>query len=244
MFALFVGIAVSCCAADSVHLVPVPSGSQMDIHLSAATNTGQAFEVRVQRTADFQTWEPFGIKVRIPTGGVVADSVVANDSDNLGFFRVATNATTFTASDDADLLGFAGAFRDQLDALGTLDPEAFARRYPAPTNYLSGLTWDPTTALYWTNFDNPNPVGTVFANSGSPGMWGPPVKSTVRLPPIALNQEELAIFSTNGFVVSDRLVSFDNYDRYAQSFADIYYDIFRRDLPVFISADSVLHAWH
>ena len=28
------------------------------------------------------------------------------------------------------------------------------------------------------------------------------------------------------------------------SFADVYYKIFTDDLPVFISADSVLHAWH
>lgn len=41
---------------------------------------------------------------------------------------------------------------------------------------------------------------------------------------------------TNGFVVSERLG--------LQSFAETYYRIFNDDLPVFVTADSVLHAWH
>ncbi len=51
-----------------------------------------------------------------------------------------------------------------------------------------------------------------------------------------LNQVEIDRLKKNGFVVSERL------DR--DSFADHYYDIFGDDLPVFITTDSVLHAWH
>lgn len=51
-----------------------------------------------------------------------------------------------------------------------------------------------------------------------------------------LNPKELALFKRNGFVVSERLG--------ARSFAEIYYRVFTNDLPVFISADSLLHAWH
>jgi len=51
-----------------------------------------------------------------------------------------------------------------------------------------------------------------------------------------LNPKELAKFKNNGFVVSGRMSG--------RSFAEIYYKIFVRDLPVFISADSLLHAWH
>jgi hypothetical protein len=53
---------------------------------------------------------------------------------------------------------------------------------------------------------------------------------------IALNAGELALLKQNGFVVSGRLA--------AQSFAELYYRVFSSDLPVFISADSLLHAWH
>lgn len=51
-----------------------------------------------------------------------------------------------------------------------------------------------------------------------------------------LNAEELAIFQKNGFVVSERLGG--------QNFADVFYRIYSHDLPVFVSADALLHAWH
>ncbi|TMW64938.1 hypothetical protein Poli38472_009105 [Pythium oligandrum] len=40
----------------------------------------------------------------------------------------------------------------------------------------------------------------------------------------------------NGFVVSSRL--------HAESFAEIYYRLYTDDMPVYITTDSVLHAWH
>lgn len=51
-----------------------------------------------------------------------------------------------------------------------------------------------------------------------------------------LDQRELDVFQETGFVVSER--------QRAQSFAEMYYRIYTDDLPVFVSADSVLHAWH
>jgi hypothetical protein len=47
---------------------------------------------------------------------------------------------------------------------------------------------------------------------------------------------EFAVFFTNGFVVAPRLGSY--------SFADVYYNVFTHDLPVFVSVDSILQAWH
>lgn len=51
-----------------------------------------------------------------------------------------------------------------------------------------------------------------------------------------LNDAELAKFKNNGFVVSERLG--------ADRFATIYYRILSGDLPVFVTTDSVIHAWH
>lgn len=51
-----------------------------------------------------------------------------------------------------------------------------------------------------------------------------------------LDEREEAVFRKNGFVVSERMR--------VQSFAEAYYRIYTDDLPVFVSADSVLHAWH
>ncbi|GLD93620.1 hypothetical protein PINS_up002212 [Pythium insidiosum] len=51
-----------------------------------------------------------------------------------------------------------------------------------------------------------------------------------------LTADEEAKLRRLGFVVSKRLQ--------ADSFAEIYYRIYSDDLPVYITTDSVLHAWH
>src|SRR5262249_2069589 len=51
-----------------------------------------------------------------------------------------------------------------------------------------------------------------------------------------LRDEELALYRRNGFVVSQRMGS--------HSFADLYHRIYVHDLPVFVTVDSMLHAWH
>ncbi|MBU1535626.1 DUF3160 domain-containing protein [Myxococcota bacterium] len=51
-----------------------------------------------------------------------------------------------------------------------------------------------------------------------------------------MNGAELALYKKNGFVVHGRLGM--------SNFANAYYRIFKEDLPVFVTADSVMHAWH
>jgi hypothetical protein len=51
-----------------------------------------------------------------------------------------------------------------------------------------------------------------------------------------MSRAEYAIFQKNGMVVSGQWGS--------HSFVDAYYEIFKHDEPVFITADSILHAWH
>src|SRR5690349_15255594 len=55
-------------------------------------------------------------------------------------------------------------------------------------------------------------------------------------PALGLNDEERAALDANGFVVTNRLGS--------TTFAHAYHRIYELDQPVFITADSVLHAWH
>src|SRR6266851_1013808 len=47
---------------------------------------------------------------------------------------------------------------------------------------------------------------------------------------------ELALFKQNGFVVSERPGG--------ASFAEVFYNLWYSDLPVFISTDAMLQAWH
>ncbi len=52
----------------------------------------------------------------------------------------------------------------------------------------------------------------------------------------ALTSPELNLLQRNGFMVSQRLMQ--------QSFGQSYLDVFNKDLPLFISTDAILHAWH
>ena len=51
-----------------------------------------------------------------------------------------------------------------------------------------------------------------------------------------MTEEELSLFQKQGFVISTHLS--------VDSFAEAYYRIYTDDLPVFVSADSILHAFH
>jgi hypothetical protein len=147
------------------------------------------------------------------------------------------------AKSGPDPFGFSAAFDAEVRKLGQITPRQFADRYPAPA-YLAELSWDPTTARF---FDKLN-VETVIKESPeldavlAKGTFTPEQIATIRrnrnleLPGYKLTADELAAYRRNGFVVSERLGGY--------SFGQVYYDVYTRDLPVFVTSDSVLHAWH
>ena len=183
-------------------------------------------ELRLQRSADLHHWNNVGTKRRLPAGVAQGSVLAQEEGSGQGFFRLSIRDAEFTASEGADVLGYRGAFDDEIEVLGDYSLEDFTQQYPPPADYLRALSWDPTTALYWTEFNHPSPTGL------SPWGWREP------LPPITLNSAELAVIRSQGFVVTERLGTV------GPNCSDIYYDIFRRDLPVFITTDSMLHAWH
>jgi hypothetical protein len=210
-------------------------GARINLTAPSSLNVpqqGRVFpEYTVQRSRDLMSWEPVGGKVR-GIGGVSGEQLTMSlpADSGPGFYRmiVSTNSATAqqTGAGGAEVFGYGSAFADELAKIGLLSVESFAANWPQPS-YLPQITWDPTTAAYWTNF-NVDPAvwnATYSTNTQEP-----------RLTDFRLNEAELAIFKTNGFVVSERLGS--------PSFADSYYRVFMNDLPVFISADSVLQAWH
>jgi hypothetical protein len=123
-----------------------------------------------------------------------------------------------------DGLGYTAAFDAQLKKLGQITPQQFAHRYAPKGNYLEKLTWDPTTARFYDQFNQ------------DPRQARPNLPPGVLNDDFRLNDAERAAFHNNGFVVSARLGT--------DSFAEMYYRIFSRDLPVFVSSDALLHAWH
>lgn len=134
-------------------------------------------------------------------------------------------ATTPIAKAPGDVLGYTAAFEEALKKIGQISPQEFAKRYASLAKYLSQINWDPTTARYWDEFN----LDPQEHNKN-------PNRKSWRSYDFRLNAEELAVFKKNGFVISERMGSY--------SFANLFYRIYSNDLPVFISADALLHAWH
>jgi hypothetical protein len=116
-----------------------------------------------------------------------------------------------------EVFGYSAAFDAEVKKLGQITPDEFAKRYKSKAEYLDKLSWDPTAGKFFADFNA-----------------APPAKPNAY--DFRLNKDELDAFKRNGFVVSERMG--------AASFAQMYYRIYSRDLPVYVSADSVLQAWH
>lgn len=123
------------------------------------------------------------------------------------------------------IYGYGTAFGQQIQQLGQLSLENFVSTYQPTNQYLPQITFDPTTAEFWNLFDM------------DPAVWNATNSyQDRRLFDFRLNPQEAAVFQTNGFVVSQRLER--------RSFADVYYDLYTDDLPVFVTTDSILQSWH
>jgi len=123
------------------------------------------------------------------------------------------------------IYGYGTEFNEELQRLGQLSLEDFVRSYMPTNQYLSQISFDPTAADFW-NLWNIDPA-VWNATNGWPNQ---------RYFDFRLHTNEFAVFQTNGFVVSQRLQR--------QSFADVFYDIYTDDLPIFVTADAILQAWH
>ncbi|MGZ8901607.1 MAG: DUF3160 domain-containing protein, partial [Limisphaerales bacterium] len=143
------------------------------------------------------------------------------------FFRLERSVSLSAAADDgAEMTGFNPVYKNAFDSLGEITLEQFSALYPPPTNYLEQITFDPTTAEFWNDW-NSDPV-VYNANK--------PPEAETRHWDFRLNESELATFKKLGFIVSERLST--------ASFGEMLYRIYTDDLPVFLSADAMLQAWH
>jgi hypothetical protein len=184
-------------------------------------------EYTVQRSTNLQSWETVAGPV---SGGVGVSDELLRNAVPLGgdhaFYRVIANLKL--ASPDNRLgdsvYGYATEFGRQIQQVGQLPLDEFCRIYTPTNPYLQSITFDPTTATFWDQF-NLDPAVNNATNT-----------THQRLTDFRLTTNEFAIFQTNGFVVSGRLGTY--------SFADSFYKIFTDDLPVYFSCDAALHAWH
>ncbi len=172
-------------------------------------------EYTVEKSADLMNWQPVGGKLHGLSGHSGPLLTVSLDwASGAQFYRASADpyaaaATVELGSGGEEVFGYDSRMAAELDAIGLLSVAAFSNAVPQPA-YAPTISFDPTTAQFWTNF--------------------------AAVPAFSLNAAELAVFQTNGFVVSERLG--------AQSFADAYYSTFDNAVPVFVTADSLLQAWH
>jgi hypothetical protein len=184
----------------------------------------------VQRSLDLQSWQPVGERARAKAGPEQTLGATIEPELARAFFRllsVPPGTEVKLGLGGEEVLGYSEAFAQQLERVGQITPEQFADRYSNSTTYLPGLAWDPTTAQFWEKFS----ANVDEVNQGK--EWGQP---GYRWYDTRLATNELAVFQKNGFVVSERLGT--------RNFGDMFYRLWHDDLPVFISTDAILQAWH
>lgn len=138
-----------------------------------------------------------------------------------------------------------GNYRRHRPQLEDLSWQDFGRRF-APRPYLEKLPFDPTSARYWRELNQapPKKAETTPVVGGPADLAqklgvepdGKTAKGSFERQDLRLNKSEIACFKKNGFVVSERLGR--------STMTGILYKIYAADLPIYVSADAILHAWH
>jgi hypothetical protein len=219
----------------NVKLTLCRDGPDLNIHWPSQSvgNGGTAvfpwFEA--QRSTDLNHWQPLGERQR--GSAALPDlslSLALGTDEPRAFYRllvVEQPAVAKLGSGGAEVFGYGDAFTQALQRIGQISSDEFAARFPSTASYLPGITWDPMTAEFWDLFNADPDVLNAGKQPGDPGY---------RYLDYRLNAPELAIFQQNGFVVSGPLGG--------ANFAQVFYNLFHSDLPVFISTDALLEAWH
>jgi hypothetical protein len=185
---------------------------------------------QVEQSADLRNWLVLSSDLKLSGSGPGLDLLVPRNEPH-AFFRVVaqlpqTQAYTLAAG-GAEVFGYTKAFDRELERLGLLSLPDFSTAYPAPNNYLARINWDPTTAQYWNLFDTDPAINNI-------GLQ--PTNHGYRYYDFRMSPTELAILRQHGFVATKRLAQ--------PHFSEAFYRLWNDDLPVFISTDALLHAWH
>ncbi|KAG1685757.1 hypothetical protein DVH05_007751 [Phytophthora capsici] len=145
------------------------------------------------------------------------------------------------------------AFKATLERIGThLTPEDLTKLYPSPPSgkenkipivleeckFFELFDEDPAEARKTTELLRKQAEqnhGTSYMSQILNSTTHHPLKR-MQTTDYRLTQGEKAKLAYNGVVAVERMS--------AESFAEIYYHLYTDDMPVFVTADSILHAWH
>jgi hypothetical protein len=205
------------------------TGNSLEIHWPGALAGAASYEFEIQQSVDLRNWQAAGVRSGSGTPGEIL-RFSAPVSSAHGYYRLlarpATRDEGFTAAGGAEVFGYASRFAAEVKKVGLISREQFAVLHPQP-EYLPGPSSDPTQALYWAEL-NTAPADKdriIIENFGE-----------LERHDFRLNDQEKAVFKQHGFVVSERLAT--------PNFAESFYRVWEEDLPVFVSTDAILQAWH
>lgn len=189
----FCALSISVSGADVITLqsgkASVPG--QVGLHSQMALPVSSMYpEYTILRSTNLVSWEP--------VAGPIAGSVGVSDefirqavplAGDHAFYRVV--AEVKLASPDTPvgdtIYGYGTEFGRQLQAVGQLPLSEFVLRYTLTNQYLPQISFDPTTAEFWNEFN---------------------------LRGFGLDTNEFPVFQTNGFVVSGRLGTYSFADSF------------------------------
>jgi len=232
VLATALAVANSIAQGQSIQLEIQPRGPDLQLSWPGSVLLDSGRKVypvfQLERSPDFQNWQPLGTTVK---GGTGPMTLLVRPSETRLFYRLGANWNQSSAqgpvSGGAAVFGYEAAFRSELERLGQISTAQFGALYGLTNEYLSTLSWDPTNALYWDRFAADPAVHNQGLSRTNKGY---------RWYDFRLNDTELALFRRNGFVVSERLAT--------ENFSETFYRLWNDDLPVFISTDALLQAWH
>jgi hypothetical protein len=252
-FTLVLGFAVSCVSvgpglesnAQTENRIERLNNGETAISVTATelpkwTGTPAVKTFQLQESTDLRSWSGVGQEVsleKIENAFPLRFPLPLSKSGEFRFYRLKEklffqfkNTTTAeTPSYNAQFDGFLNQFEDMaIDEFSErYSPLGSSRRSEPVQPYLEKLSFDPTSAPFWSEF-NTSPEEH---NAALPAN-----ETARRQHDFRLSEKELAVYRKNGFVVSERLQR--------DTFVDMLYDIWSDDLPVFISSDALLQAWH
>src|SRR5881397_396073 len=127
----------------------------------------------LQRTFDLQRWQPIGERRRAAASapGQTLTMTLALDVPS-AFYRLLSVEPSTVAklgNGGAEVFGYGEAFAQELQRIGQISPNEFAAMFPNSANYLPGISWDPTTAQFWDQFNADIETVNQGKNEGDPG---------------------------------------------------------------------------
>ena len=196
-------------------------------------------QFRIFSSSDLKSWVEDSSITLDDSSGNGTSTLPLTKSDGTKFYRLEEFLSyAHRAAPSAPPAVYGQQLNNARQSLGGLSLQQFSTP-PEDPACLPQIGWDPTTATFWTEF-NTSPEDH-NANL-------PPNDPERRLTDFRLNEAELAKFQQNGFVVSPRIALKGDDPGLgiveSPTPVDFYYKIWTDDLPVFITSDSVLDAWH